>query len=242
MILIPAVDIKSGKCVRLLQGRQEAVTVFSDDPAAMAAQWEAAGAEIIHVIDLDGAFQKKPRNLTSIKGILDQVKVPIQLGGGIRKKDTIRMYLDMGVSRVILGTEAARNPQMVKETCKTHPGRIIVGIDARRGKVAIDGWTKTTSLNTVELAQWYENCGVAAIIFTDIQRDGMQTGPNVEETRRLAEAVSIPVIASGGLSSLEDLKKLVHLQKIGVKGIISGRALYSGAIEFKEALSLLKSE
>ena len=239
MILIPAVDIQSGKCVRLLQGRQDAVTVFSDDPAAMAAQWETAGAEIIHVIDLDGAFQKKPRNLASIKGILDQIKVPIQLGGGIRKKDTIRMYLDMGVAKVILGTEATRNPQLVKETCKAHPGRIMVGIDARRGKVAIDGWTKTTSLNTVELAKWYEDCGVAAVIFTDIQRDGMQTGPNVEETRRLAEAVSIPVIASGGVSSLEDLKRLVPLQKLGVEGVISGRALYSGAIKFQDALALL---
>lgn len=228
--------------MRLLQGRQEAVTVFSDDPAAMAAQWEAAGAEIIHVIDLDGAFLKKPRNLASIKGILDQVKVPIQLGGGIRTKDTIRMYLEMGVARVILGTEATRNPELVKETCKTHPGRIIVGIDARRGKVAIDGWTKTTSLNAVELAKRYEDCGVAAVIFTDIQRDGMQTGPNVEETRRLAEAVSIPVIASGGVSSLEDLKRLVPLQKLGVEGVISGRALYTGAIKFEEALSLLKSE
>ncbi len=242
MILIPAVDIQSGKCVRLLQGRQDAVTVFSDDPAAMAAQWETAGAEIIHVIDLDGAFQKKPCNLVSIKDILDQIKVPIQLGGGIRKKDTIRMYLDMGVAKVILGTEATRNPQLVKETCKAHPGRIMVGIDARRGKVAIDGWTKTTSLSTVELAKWYEDCGVAAVIFTDIQRDGMQTGPNVEETRRLAEAVSIPVIASGGVSSLEDLKKLVPLQKLGVEGVISGRALYSGAIKFEEALSLLRSE
>jgi phosphoribosylformimino-5-aminoimidazole carboxamide ribotide isomerase len=152
------------------------------------------------------------------------------------------MYLDMGVAKVILGTEATRNPQLVKETCKAHPGRIIVGIDARRGKVAIDGWTKTTSLNSVELAKWYEDCGVAAVIFTDIQRDGMQTGPNVEETRRLAEAVSIPVIASGGVSSLEDLKRLVPLQKFGVEGVISGRALYSGAIQFQEALSLLKSE
>ncbi len=240
MIIIPAIDLKQGKCVRLLQGRMDAETVFSDDPGATAARWAGQGAEIIHVVDLDGAVHKTPQNLASIKKILETVKIPVQIGGGIRDAETIRMYLDMGMERVIIGTEAVRNPQLVRNACKTFPGRIVVGIDARNGMVAIEGWTQTTKTPATDLARMFENSGVAAINFTDISRDGMQTGPNIEETRKLAEAVSIPVIASGGVSSLSDIRNLLPLEAIGVTGIITGRALYSGALNLKEAIALTR--
>ncbi len=240
MIIIPAVDIKNGKCVRLLQGRMDAETVFSDDPAAMAKRWEDEGAEIIHVIDLDGAFEKSPQNLISIKKILKTIKVDIQVGGGIRNEKTVRMFLNIGVKRVIIGTEAIRNPQFVKDACKAFPGQIVVGIDALHGKVAIEGWAQTTEIMAVDLARQFEDCGVAAINFTDIHRDGMQTGPNIEETGRLAEAVSIPVIASGGVSTTEDIKNLMPLEAAGVSGVITGRALYSGTLNLKEAIAISK--
>ncbi|MGE0084371.1 MAG: 1-(5-phosphoribosyl)-5-[(5-phosphoribosylamino)methylideneamino]imidazole-4-carboxamide isomerase [Desulfococcaceae bacterium] len=237
MIIIPAIDLKQGKCVRLLQGRMDAETVFSDDPAAMAARWAGEGAEIIHVVDLDGAVHKTPKNLVSIKKILETVKIPIQIGGGIRDAETIRMYLDLGINRVIIGTEAIRNPQLVKDACKIFPGRIVVGIDARNGMVAIEGWTQTTKTPATDLAKMFEDSGVAAINFTDISRDGMQTGPNIEETRKLAEAVSIPVIASGGVSTLSDIRNLLPLEALGVTGVITGRALYSGTLDLKEAIA-----
>jgi phosphoribosylformimino-5-aminoimidazole carboxamide ribotide isomerase len=236
MIVIPAVDIKNGRCVRLSQGRMDAETVFSDDPAAMAAKWEAAGARMLHVIDLDGAVEKAPRNRQAIERILHRVTVPVQLGGGIRSEDTIQFYLDLGVDRVILGTGALQQPQMVAEACRRHPGRIVVGIDARNGFVAIEGWTETTPVRAVDLATRFEDCGVAAINFTDIHRDGMQTGPNIEETRRMAEAVNIPVIASGGVSTIEDIRSLLPLEAIGVAGVITGRALYSGSLDLSEAI------
>jgi len=242
MIIIPAVDIKNGRCVRLLQGRKDAETVFSDDPAAMAAKWAGDGAQLIHVIDLDGAFEKTPRNHPSIKKILGAVEVPIQVGGGIRDEKTIKMYLDAGVDRVILGTEAIRNPKLVAWACKTFPGRIVVGIDARNGLVAIEGWTRTTRTEAVDLAKQFEDTGVAAINFTDIHRDGMQTGPNIAETRRLAESVSIPVVASGGVSSMEDIKNLLPLKAVGVEGVISGKALYTGTLNLKEAISFFISK
>lgn len=213
-------------------------TVYSDDPRAMAAKWTRLGAQLIHVIDLDGAFAKVPQNTESIRKILQTVKVPIQLGGGIRTEETVRMYLEMGVKRVIIGTGAIKEPDFVKKVCKTYPGQIVVGIDARNGKVAIDGWTQTTRIEAMELAKKFEDCGVAAINFTDIHRDGMQTGPNLNATLRLAEAVSIPVVASGGVSSIEDIKNLLPLEKAGVAGVIIGKALYSGKLDLKEALDL----
>ena len=213
-------------------------TVFSNDPAAMAQKWAAAGAELIHVIDLDGAFGKSPQNIDAIKNILKTINTPIQLGGGIRTERTIRMYLDMGVNRVILGTEAINNPKLIEQTARRFPGQIVVGIDARNGRVAIDGWTETTHVKAVDLAKKFQDCGVSAINFTDILRDGMQTGPNIEETRRLADAITIPVVASGGVSTIDDIHNLLPLESSGVTGIITGKALYSGSLDFKEALSI----
>lgn len=241
MIIIPAVDIKNGKCVRLLQGRKDAETVFADDPAAMAQQWADQGAELIHVIDLDGAFEKTPRNFPVIEQILKSVNVPIQIGGGIRDEATIKMYLDAGVERIIIGTEAIRNPQLVIDACRIFPGKIVVGIDARNGLVAIEGWTKTTRTQAVDLAKQFEDSGVIAINFTDIHRDGMQTGPNIEETRKLAESISIPVVASGGVSSLADIQNLLPLTAVGVTGVITGKALYTGAMNLNDAISYVKT-
>ena len=240
MIIIPAVDIKKGKCVRLLQGRMDAETVFSEDPAAMANKWETYGVELIHVVDLDGAVKKSPQNLIAVRTILESVETPIQLGGGIRNEDTARMYLEMGVKRVVIGTEAIHNPKFVGNLCRTFPDQIVVAIDARNGRVAIEGWTQTTGVDAVELAKQFEDVGVAAINFTDIHRDGMQTGPNIEETRRLAEAVSIPVVASGGVSTLADIRNALPLQSVGVVGIIVGKALYSGSLDLQAAIRLLK--
>ena len=242
MIIIPAVDIKNGKCVRLVQGRKEDETVFADDPAAMAQRWVQAGAELIHVVDLDGAFEKSPQNLSAIENILQSVDTPIQLGGGIRNERTVRRFLDMGIERVIIGTEAIRHPEFVERIAGLYPGRIIVGIDARQGLVAIEGWTETTRIKAIDLARRFENCGVAAINFTDIYRDGTQTGPNIEETRRLAEAVDIPVVASGGVATIQDIYNLLPLEASGVMGIITGKALYSGTLDFKAALAALKSK
>lgn len=236
MIVIPAVDLKAGRCVRLAQGRMDAETVFSDDPAAMAAKWAAMGARLLHVVDLDGAVEKAPRNLAAIRQILQKVTIPVQVGGGVRSAETIRTYLDLGVQRVIIGTEAIRNPALVAEACRRHPNRIVVGIDARNGHVAIEGWTETTEVLAVDLARRFEDCGVTAINFTDIHRDGMQTGPNLEETRRLAEAVSIPVVASGGVATLEDIRRLLPLEAVGVSGVITGRALYAGSLDLGEAI------
>ncbi|NVL90634.1 MAG: 1-(5-phosphoribosyl)-5-[(5-phosphoribosylamino)methylideneamino]imidazole-4-carboxamide isomerase [Desulfobacterales bacterium] len=240
MLVIPAVDIKGSRCVRLLQGREDSETVFSDDPSAMAAKWEAEGAELLHVVDLDGAFRKSPQNIKAIKRILDRVDVPIQLGGGIRSVETVSMFLDLGVSRVILGTEAIKNPLLVKQACQAFPGKIIVGIDARNGMVAIEGWTQTTGQRAVEVAKGFEDHGLAGIIFTDIHKDGMQTGPNIEETRRMAESVSTPIIASGGVADIEDIRSLAGLEPFGVAGVITGRALYAGTLKLREALELAK--
>lgn len=240
MLIIPAVDIKGGRCVRLLQGREEEETVFSNDPSLMALKWEEEGAELLHVIDLDGAFRKTPQNIEAIQKIVDRVKTPVQLGGGIRDIDTIKMYLGIGVSRVILGTEALRNPDLVYEALRLFPGQIIVGIDARDGFAAIEGWTETTKVRSVDLARRFEGCGLAAIIFTDIHRDGMQTGTNIKETERLAKSVSIPIIASGGVSTIDDIKQLLPLKSSGVIGVIVGRALYSGTLNLKESLKLVE--
>lgn len=213
-------------------------TIYSDDPCAMALKWAQMGAQLIHVIDLDGAFAQRPQNTGVIREILQSLKVPIQLGGGIRNEQNVHMYIELGVKRVIIGTEAINKPAFVKNVCKKYPQQIVVGIDARNGKVAIDGWTRTTGIDAIELAKEFEDCGIAAINFTDIQRDGMQTGPNIDATLRLAEALSIPVVASGGVSSIEDIKNLLPLEKAGVAGVIVGRALYSGQLDLESALNL----
>ena len=242
MLIIPAVDIKNGQCVRLVQGRKDDETVFSNDPAAMAQKWARAGAELIHVIDLDGAFEKSPQNRNAIQNILQTIDIPIQLGGGIRDEQTAHQFLAMGVQKVIIGTEAIKNPAWVARLARRHPGRVVVGIDARGGLVAIEGWTQTTETKAVDLAKRFEDCGIAAINFTDIHRDGMQTGPNLEETRMLAEAVAIPVVASGGVATIEDIQNLLPLEACGVIGVITGKALYSGTLDFKEALALGQSK
>jgi len=238
MIVIPAIDIKNGKCVRLLQGRMDAETVFSDDPSAMGRRWEKEGAQLIHVVDLDGAVGKRPVNLETIRRIIESVNVPVQVGGGIRDLETIQMYMDHGVSRVVIGTEAIKNPDLVKSASHKFPDRIVVGIDAKNGKVAIEGWTETTEVTAIELARQFEDCGVAAINFTDIARDGMRTGPNLAETEKFALSVSIPVVASGGVSSIEDIRQLLPLASAGVVGVITGRALYDGSLDLKAAIEI----
>jgi len=238
VIIIPAIDLKGGNCVRLLQGRMDAETVFSNDPVAMAMKWADCGARLLHVVDLDGAVEKTPQNLSAVKDITANVPIAVQVGGGIRTMTSIDLFFNMGVARVIIGTEAVLNPQLVVDACKAYPNRIVVGIDARNGKVAIEGWTQDTDTNAVDLARRFEDIGVAAINFTDIHRDGMQTGPNLEETRKLAEAVRIPVVASGGVGSLDHVKNLLPLEASGVTGIITGRALYTGALDLAEAIRI----
>ena len=241
MMIIPAVDIKDGRCVRLLQGEMDKETVFSDNPAAMAQRWEAMGAELVHLVDLNGAVDKKPRNLSTIETILAGVRVPIQLGGGIRDMATIETYINKGVARIVLGTEAIRNPDLVVQAARAFPQCIVVGIDARNGYVAIEGWTETTGTSAVDLARRFEDIGIAAINFTDIHRDGMQSGPNIEATRQLAEAVAIPVVASGGVSTIDDIKNLLPLASVGVQGVITGKALYSGSLDLRAAITLAHS-
>ncbi len=237
MILYPAIDLKDGQCVRLLRGEMEAATVFGDDPAAQARAFEAAGAEWLHLVDLNGAFAGRPVNADAVAAILDAVSLPVQLGGGIREMATVERWVEAGVARVILGTAAVENPGLVREAAATFPGRVAVGLDARRGKVATRGWAETTDTNATDLARAFEDAGVAAIIYTDIDRDGAMAGPNIPATEALARAVSIPVIASGGVSSLADL---VALRNTGaIAGAISGRALYDGAIDLHDALAAL---
>ena len=239
MILYPAIDLKDGQCVRLLRGEMDAATVFGDDPAAQAASFQAAGCEWLHLVDLNGAFVGQPVNAAAVEGILAAVHVPCQLGGGIRDMATIAMWLEKGLSRVILGTVAVENPALVRDAAKAFPGRIAVGIDARRGRVATKGWATETGVMATDLAASFQNAGVAAIIYTDIDRDGAMQGPNIEATEALARAISIPVIASGGVSRMADL---IALRDTGViAGAISGRALYDGAIELQEALRVLKA-
>jgi phosphoribosylformimino-5-aminoimidazole carboxamide ribotide isomerase len=239
--IIPAIDIKNGNCVRLLQGRMDAETVYSHDPVEIALKWQEEGASLIHIVDLDGAVEKKPRHLNLIQDIIRSVEVEVQVGGGIRDEDTISGYFETGVSRVVIGTGAIRHPEWVTDVCKRYPGRIIVGIDARNGMASIEGWTQTTDIPAVDLARRFEDSGVWAINFTDIQRDGMQSGPNIEETRKLARAITIPVVASGGVSDLTDIEKLLPLEKYGVIGVITGKALYSGTLSLKEAIAFAKN-
>lgn len=238
MILYPAIDLKGGQCVRLLRGDMAAATVFGDDPAAQAASFQAAGCDWLHLVDLDGAFAGQPVNAAAVEAILARVTVPCQLGGGIRSMTTIGMWLDKGIARVILGSVAVDRPDLVREACAAFPGRIAVGIDARKGRVATHGWADETEMMAVDLARSFEDAGVAALIYTDIDRDGAMQGPNIEATAALARAVSIPVIASGGVSRLEDL---LALRDTGViAGAISGRALYDGALDLGAALAALR--
>ncbi len=240
MIVIPAIDLKEGKCVRLEQGLMERDTVYSDNPAAQALAWQAKGAELLHIVDLDGAFAGEPKNRAAIEAIIGALTIPTQLGGGIRDLATIEAYLGMGVGRVIIGTAAQRNPELVKEACAKFPGRIVVGIDAKNGMVAVQGWAEVTDVTAIDLARQFEGFGVSAIVYTDISRDGMMQGPNIEATKALAEAINIPVIASGGLSSLQDIENLLAVEASGISGAITGKAIYSGAIDLAEAIAITK--
>ena len=240
MIVIPAIDLKEGRCVRLEQGLMERDTVFNDNPAAQALEWQNQGAELLHIVDLDGAFAGEPKNRAAIEAIVGAINIPTQLGGGIRDLATVEAYLSLGVGRVILGTAAQRNPELVKEACAKFPGRIVVGLDAKAGMVAVQGWAEVTGVTAVELAKQFEGYGVAAIIYTDIARDGMLQGPNLEATKALAEAISIPVIASGGVSTLKDIENLMAIESSGVTGVITGKAVYTGAIKLAEAIALTR--
>ncbi len=240
MILFPAIDLKDGKCVRLRLGEMDAATVFNDDPAAQAKAFEDQGFEWLHVVDLNGAFKGESVNGAAIDAILKATKNPVQLGGGIRTLAHIESWLERGLARVILGTVAVRDPDLVKQACKAFPGKIAVGIDAKGGKVAVEGWAEASSLGVVELAKKFEGAGVAAIIYTDIDRDGVLAGINWDSTIGLAEGVSIPVIASGGLASLADIARMTMPDAQRLEGAISGRALYDGRIDAAEALVLLK--
>jgi phosphoribosylformimino-5-aminoimidazole carboxamide ribotide isomerase len=237
MLLIPAIDLKDGHCVRLQQGDMARSTVFSEEPAEMAKQWLAQGARRLHLVDLNGAFAGKPVNEAAIKSILRAVgsDIPVQLGGGIRDMDTIERYLDAGLSYVIIGTAAVKNPGFVRDACSAFGGNIIIGLDAKDGKVATDGWSKLTGHEVADLAKKFEDYGVEAIIYTDIGRDGMLSGINIEATVKLAQQLDIPVIASGGLSNMADIEKLCAVEDQGVEGVICGRAIYSGDLDFKAA-------
>ena len=241
MILFPAIDLKEGACVRLKLGLMDQATVFNTDPAGQARAFADAGAEWIHVVDLDGAFAGKPMNAHAVDQILKSALIPVQLGGGIRDMATIEAWLAHGVNRVILGTVALKNPDLVKEACRTFPGRVAVGVDAKSGMVAVEGWAETSDISALDLAMRFEDAGVAAIIYTDIDRDGVLGGPNVEATAALARALSTPVIASGGVSSLDDLRQLKAHESSGIAGVISGRAIYDGRIDLVEALALLRT-
>jgi len=237
MLIIPAIDIKDGHCVRLKQGDMADATVFSEDPGAMAAHWKAQGAKRLHLVDLNGAVAGKPKNEGAIKQIVAALndEIPIQLGGGIRDLDTIERYLDDGISYVIIGTAAVKNPGFLHDACGAFPGHIIVGLDAKDGKIATDGWSKLTKHDVIDMAKKFEDYGAEAIIYTDIGRDGMLSGVNIEATLKLAQAMQIPVIASGGLSSLKDIQELKKIEGDGVIGAIAGRAVYDGTLDFRAA-------
>ena len=237
MLLIPAIDLKDGKCVRLKQGDMNDATTFGEDPAAMARRWVDAGARRLHLVDLNGAFAGKPVNEAAVKAILAEVgdEIPVQLGGGIRDLDTIERYLDDGLSFIIIGTAAVKSPGFLKDACSAFGGHIIVGLDAKDGKVATDGWSKLTGHEVIDLARKFQDYGVEGVIYTDIGRDGMLTGINIDATVKLAQALTIPVIASGGLSQMSDIEQLCAIESQGVTGVICGRAIYSGELDFASA-------
>lgn len=240
MLLIPAIDLKDGQCVRLRQGLMEDATVFSDNPVEVARLWRDQGARRLHLVDLNGAFAGKPKNLGVIRSILKEVAddLPVQLGGGIRDLDTIELYLDAGLSYVIIGTAAVKTPGFLRDACDAFPGQVIVGLDAKDGNVAIDGWARLTGQNVIDLACRFQDYGAAEVIYTDIGRDGMLSGVNIEATVKLAQALTIPVIASGGLTNLDDVKALCAVEKEGIEGVITGRAIYEGTIDFQAAQDL----
>lgn len=242
MKIIPAVDVKNGKCVRLIQGKADRETVYSDDPVAMACHWDEEGARLIHVVDLDGAFDGIPKNAELIKKIIYSSSVDIQVGGGIRTLAAIETYVNAGAYRVILGTIAQTDPQFVEQACKQFPGKIMVGIDARDGFVAIKGWTEVSDKKATDLVQQMEPLGVTGFIFTDISRDGMLQGPNLASIREFAGATRLPVIASGGVGSLTDISNLLALETLGVNGVITGKALYDKSVSFREALKLVEKD
>ncbi len=240
MILFPAIDLKEGQCVRLAQGDMDRATVFNDDPAEQARAFEAQGFEYLHVVDLDGAFAGAPRNAAAVESILSALTIPVQLGGGIRDMRTLAGWLDKGVTRVIIGTAAVKDPSFVREAARVYPGRVAVGIDAKDGMVAVEGWARTTRMSALDLGRSFEDAGVSAIIYTDIARDGILTGLNIEQTLALANALTIPVIASGGLASLADIERLLQPDCAKLAGAITGRALYDGRLDPKAALALIR--
>ncbi|HEX4857947.1 MAG TPA: 1-(5-phosphoribosyl)-5-[(5-phosphoribosylamino)methylideneamino]imidazole-4-carboxamide isomerase [Usitatibacteraceae bacterium] len=240
MLIIPAIDIKDGKCVRLQQGDMQAATVFSDHPGQMATRWRDEGAKRLHVVDLNGAVAGKPKNEKAVKAIVEAAgdEMPIQLGGGVRDLETIERYLDDGITWIVIGTAAVKSPGFLHEACDAFPGHIIVALDARDGKVATDGWSKLTGHDVVDLAKRFQDYGVEAVLYTDIGRDGMMTGVNIEATVKLAQALTVPVIASGGLNSLDDVRKLVAVEHEGISGVIAGRSIYEGKLDLKAAMAL----
>ena len=244
MLIIPAIDIKDGKCVRLQQGDMKSATIFSDDAGETARKWKSLGAKRLHVVDLNGAFAGKPKNEAAIKEIVAAMRdeegddIPIQLGGGIRDLETIERYLDDGISYIIIGTAAVKSPGFLHEACDAFPGHIIVALDAKEGKVATDGWSKLTGHDVIDLAKRFEGYGVEAVIYTDIGRDGMLTGVNIEATVKLAKELTVPVIASGGLNDMDDVKRLIAVEDEGIMGAITGRAIYEGKLDFKKVMEL----
>jgi phosphoribosylformimino-5-aminoimidazole carboxamide ribotide isomerase len=240
MIVIPAIDLKDGNCVRLIQGKKDAVTVYSNNPANTAKQWESYGAKLLHIVDLDGAFTGSQKNLNAIIKIRQSVKIALQVGGGIRSIGNIMNLFSAGIDRIIIGTAAIEDPELLTSSCRKYPGQVLIGIDAKEGMVAIRGWEEVTSINAKELARRLEIMGVAGIIYTDINRDGMLSGPNIEATREMVESVNIPVIASGGVSGIEDIKNLMEIK--GLWGVITGKAIYSGALDLKEAMKIATGE
>jgi len=239
MILFPAIDLKDGQAVRLLRGEMKTATVFNDDPAAQARSFAAAGFRWLHLVDLNGAFEGRPANAPAVEAILEAVDLPVQLGGGIRDMATIERWLELGIRRVILGTVAVKNPELVREACRAFPGRVVLGIDARGGKVAVEGWAEVSEITALELARRYEDAGAAAIVYTDIDRDGVLKGLNLPATAALTAATSIPVIASGGLAGLADIQALLLPEHAMLEGAIAGRALYDGRLDANAALALL---
>jgi len=240
MLLIPAIDLKDGQCVRLKQGEMDSATVFSSNPAEMAGKWLASGARRLHLVDLNGAFAGKPVNEAAIKAIANEVgdEIPVQLGGGIRDLDTIERYLDDGITYIIIGSAAVKNPGFLHDACTAFPGHIIVGLDAKDGKVAVEGWSKVTHHDVIDLAQKFQDYGVEGVVYTDIGRDGMLSGVNIEATVKLAQALTIPVIASGGITNLDDVRKLCAVEGEGIMGAITGRAIYEGTLDFAAAQAL----